>query len=413
MLQTLHRTDIRVACISLYKGSFYWLSSIENLVMRGVSCRHCNLRKRLANENTWVYKVLILFAFVVPRSYENKELARFVANNVASGRNGTLDSMRAKKLQSLDLYWGRDDDEGWHAYYDCMKAHCGIEKMLDASRPPEGSDIGDWMRRQLYFYKKGVLREDRKRKLEEIGFFTNSRKEVKMGLRRPLRLVGQGTKNSIGQNDKEKAGDARTSLASDSSKDNVTADKTTGNAVHGSMWPKCPRAANTQKIRSASSRESISSEEPSSEDEINLTKKKKSFATMKGVKSDSGEDEEVKPKKGTNIASQAKKLRRTKSSKTSLAMKSEGDEDVCDKNAMKHTRSFNHIRIPVPKKKDSQKILRNPGDDSKGLCHIKKPLVQQDFLASETIQGSETVDQLAKASIAKTLLDLQSSEKKT
>lgn len=93
-------------------------------------------------------------------------------------RQGLLTAEQTEKLNSVGIVW--ETDGAWNACFEAAKEYYREYGDLDipaACVTPEGLKLGAWYRSVRTAYKKGVLSEERRKKLEEIGISWVSVKE--------------------------------------------------------------------------------------------------------------------------------------------------------------------------------------------------------------------------------------------
>ncbi|CAB9511620.1 helicase [Seminavis robusta] len=129
-------------------------------------------------EHTWEaqYDALVKYKenhgnSLVPREYpENKELGTWVDTQRQKQKNDTLRSDRKAKLDELGFVWDVQENF-WDAQYDAIveykEAHGDTIVPTDY---PENRKLGSWVDTQRQKQKNGVLRPDRKERLDGIGF---------------------------------------------------------------------------------------------------------------------------------------------------------------------------------------------------------------------------------------------------
>lgn len=127
----------------------------------------------------------------VPQRWdENPALGRWVARQRILYRQGLLPEDRQMQLDRLDFTWNvrkskkkdySKETEQWNRSYELLcsfhqeHGHCDVPttRSYDLS-------LGNWVADQRKYHKNGILKEDRKKYLDQIGFkwsFENSREE--------------------------------------------------------------------------------------------------------------------------------------------------------------------------------------------------------------------------------------------
>jgi len=113
----------------------------------------------------------------VPRDWpDNPPLARWVINLRRQIRTGALTPARRRRLDDLHLRWPtvqelrRGRDREWDRYCDALMAfhreHGHGEVPGDWAPDPR---LGPWVARLRHQWRAGLLREDRRRRLEDAG----------------------------------------------------------------------------------------------------------------------------------------------------------------------------------------------------------------------------------------------------
>ena len=107
------------------------------------------------------------------------KLGLWIFNQSTKLKQGKLDEGRKEKLLLIDIE-SITNDSKWEKWYNLAKKyyeHYGSLDISDSFKTTNGIDydengvkLGVWLRSQKSFYRKGKIREDRRLKLEEIGF---------------------------------------------------------------------------------------------------------------------------------------------------------------------------------------------------------------------------------------------------
>ena len=106
----------------------------------------------------------------VPDSWPEKlRLARWVMTQRQMNRKGKLSQDRIQKLEAIGFVWCRQD-HGWYKIYwrlvNYKKVHVNCDVPLMWKEDPQ---LGSWVIKQRYWRKKGLLKNERIRKLDEVG----------------------------------------------------------------------------------------------------------------------------------------------------------------------------------------------------------------------------------------------------
>jgi hypothetical protein len=106
----------------------------------------------------------------VPDSWpENLKLARWVMTQRQMYRKGKLSQDRILKLEAIGFIWCRQEHE-WNEMYrrlvSFLKAHGVGAVPLELKGDPQ---LGSWVVKQRYRKKQGLLKDERIRRLEEVG----------------------------------------------------------------------------------------------------------------------------------------------------------------------------------------------------------------------------------------------------
>lgn len=83
----------------------------------------------------------------------------------------TLTDDQISRLESIGMVWNRNES-GWDAAYAVAFAYSrehGTLRVPTQYRTPDGFGLGEWLRGQRRSRHKGVLSDDRIRKLNDIG----------------------------------------------------------------------------------------------------------------------------------------------------------------------------------------------------------------------------------------------------
>jgi hypothetical protein len=107
----------------------------------------------------------------VPRKYElNKELGRWVSNQVRHKCGDSLHKDRIAKLESIGFVWGRRLAD-WHNRFEQLveykrtHGNCGVPSHYQSNL-----ELGRWVSLQRLLEVKNSLSKDRVARLESIGF---------------------------------------------------------------------------------------------------------------------------------------------------------------------------------------------------------------------------------------------------
>jgi len=87
-------------------------------------------------------------------------------------KNGKLAADRIKRLEEIGFVWSQYDEAWEQGFQETLKykEQTGNANSSKQHTTPEGFNLGSWQHRQKTFYKKGILTEERIKRLEEIGF---------------------------------------------------------------------------------------------------------------------------------------------------------------------------------------------------------------------------------------------------
>jgi hypothetical protein len=106
----------------------------------------------------------------VPDSWpENLRLARWVMTQRQMYRKGQLTQNRIQRLETIGFVWCRQK----HAWNEMYQRLVRYKEILGNCNVPSGWEddpqLGSWVFKQRYRRKKGLLNEERIRKLDEVG----------------------------------------------------------------------------------------------------------------------------------------------------------------------------------------------------------------------------------------------------
>jgi len=100
---------------------------------------------------------------------ENLRLARWVMTQRQMYRKGKLSEDRIGRLEAIGFIWCRQEHT-WNEMYQRLikyrEAHGDCEVPSEWKENPQ---LGSWVVKQGYWGKKGLLKEDRIKKLDEVG----------------------------------------------------------------------------------------------------------------------------------------------------------------------------------------------------------------------------------------------------
>jgi hypothetical protein len=85
-------------------------------------------------------------------------------------KKGTLPEDHIQRLESLGFVWRRFDAAWDEMYQRLMRYKFEYGTCRVSQRSREDPQLGDWVARQRYRRKKGLLSEERIQRLDEIGF---------------------------------------------------------------------------------------------------------------------------------------------------------------------------------------------------------------------------------------------------
>jgi hypothetical protein len=100
---------------------------------------------------------------------ENPKLANWVMTQRQMNRKGELSQDRTQELEAIGFIWCRQN-QSWDEMYQRLTKYKTIHG--DCNVPQEWKEdpqLGSWVVKQRYRRKKGLLKEDRARKLDEVG----------------------------------------------------------------------------------------------------------------------------------------------------------------------------------------------------------------------------------------------------
>ena len=114
----------------------------------------------------------------VPRNLKNKQLSGWVGAQRANKKKGVLDRERVKRLDELGFSWDQKE-EYWEQRFQELVDY--KEKHRDCLVPDkweENKQLSGWVGAQRANKKKGVLDRERVKRLDELGFSWNPKKEL-------------------------------------------------------------------------------------------------------------------------------------------------------------------------------------------------------------------------------------------
>jgi len=88
----------------------------------------------------------------------------------------SLPADRVKRLEEIGFLWGEERHrklKPWDLWYGLTlkyKEQTGDANALRSYKTPAGFNLGIWQSHQRKNYKKGILSEDKIKRLEDIGF---------------------------------------------------------------------------------------------------------------------------------------------------------------------------------------------------------------------------------------------------
>ncbi|KAL9189803.1 hypothetical protein ACHAXT_009478 [Thalassiosira profunda] len=135
----------------------YWNEKYEQLKAYRAYHGHCNVPQRYGND---------------------PQLGRWVKKQRYLYKKGKLSVERTQLLDDIEFEWNAErdrdisrfssDDELWGERLEQLRAY--KEEHGDCNVPKRYALLGKWVQWQRYLYKKGKLADERKERLEEIGF---------------------------------------------------------------------------------------------------------------------------------------------------------------------------------------------------------------------------------------------------
>ncbi|MDC0613604.1 Helicase associated domain protein [Akkermansiaceae bacterium] len=112
---------------------------------------------------------------LVRRSWKDNKLAKWVGFQRQAKRNNQLDADKIKRLDELGFVWS-PDEQAWEAQFQKLLSY--KEKKGDCLVPHrlENKALATWVTTQRSSKKKGTLRADKIKRLDEIGFVWDATK---------------------------------------------------------------------------------------------------------------------------------------------------------------------------------------------------------------------------------------------
>ncbi|WCK57351.1 Helicase associated domain protein (plasmid) [Aneurinibacillus sp. Ricciae_BoGa-3] len=114
---------------------------------------------------------------MVPTNYKNRKLSSWVVQQRSQYNTAQLQQERIDKLNQIGFEWSYHEAT-WNQMFDTLVSY--KNKYGDCLVPknyPENPSLGGWVITQRINNKKGVLEEDKKIKLEQLGFSWDAREE--------------------------------------------------------------------------------------------------------------------------------------------------------------------------------------------------------------------------------------------
>jgi hypothetical protein len=113
--------------------------------------------------------------YQVPSSaeYRGFKLGRWVEMQRCDGMSGKLGKDRVSQLNGIGFTWvTRESARPWDEWFELLKAYKEEHGHCRAPRSAEyrGVKLGRWVDRQRTSHKKGELSENRRTRLDDIGF---------------------------------------------------------------------------------------------------------------------------------------------------------------------------------------------------------------------------------------------------
>lgn len=107
--------------------------------------------------------------------YENSKLKLWIYSQRRKFKDNTLPEEKVERLNAIGMVWEIDD--AWEKMFQLASRYYEKYQNLDIPakyKTEEGELLGQWYRRTVTEYRKGILAEERKRRLERIGFHVES-----------------------------------------------------------------------------------------------------------------------------------------------------------------------------------------------------------------------------------------------
>ena len=112
----------------------------------------------------------------VPQSHQDdgEKLGIWLKTQRREKKNGSLDAVKAKKLEELNIVWEVWSQQ-WEKMYTLLtqykqqEGHCNVPK----SHQEDGQNLGNWLHRQRLNKKNGKLDTMKEQKLEDLGVMWN------------------------------------------------------------------------------------------------------------------------------------------------------------------------------------------------------------------------------------------------
>jgi len=136
-------------------------------------------RKSFLNEEEWeaVFQKLLEYKILhgdanVPQKYDKDGLSSFTQYMRFYYKVGKLSSDRIERLKIIGFSFNPNEDR-WNCKFEELKRHKEMNGTCYVSKHEE---LGKWTRMQITAFRKGSLTEERKKRLDEIGFDIAHRK---------------------------------------------------------------------------------------------------------------------------------------------------------------------------------------------------------------------------------------------
>ncbi len=108
----------------------------------------------------------------VPRDYSHPRLYQWCILQRTAWKKGQLSTERYRQLSSIEFQWDLQFEKWKRMFYQLVEfkqtnGHCNVPLRLNTGENPR---LARWVVKQRHLFKRGLLPDDRRRRLEGLGF---------------------------------------------------------------------------------------------------------------------------------------------------------------------------------------------------------------------------------------------------